>query len=117
MLKPVHTLSLQMSSWNHQQAQWLLQLHMFYYAVCQVFTILNHLCWQDDVIQIRMADKQNFWNLTALAMLSWHDLALSLGQQDSEADTKGSVSRAHTPKNEVFSSQYLMLPAERTCSN
>ena len=26
-------------------------------------------------------------------------------------------SRAHTPKNEVFSSQYLMLPAERACSN
>ena len=27
------------------------------------------------------------------------------------------ISRAHTPKNEVFSSQYLMLPAERACSN
>ena len=27
------------------------------------------------------------------------------------------IYRAHTPKNEVFRSQDLMLPAERTCSN
>ena len=27
------------------------------------------------------------------------------------------TSRAHTPKNEVFCSQYLMLPTESTCSN
>ena len=34
-----------------------------------------------------------------------------------EYTRKMAINRAHTPKNEVFSSQYLMLLAERACSN
>ena len=34
-----------------------------------------------------------------------------------EGERSVPIVRAHTPKNEVFSSQYLMLPAERACSN